>query len=169
MKVDNFKSLINKGGGLAQTNKFKVILPQWSDSPLLSSELEILCKEATIPGRRLTGVERSIGLNKQNVAYGYVIVEANMVFHLTNDYRVKTYFDRWQNRVVDNETYEVGYYNDYVKPIKVYQLDKNGNKIYGVEYLEAYPNTVNAIQLNNNLDETVELSVTLSYKNWKVI
>ena len=169
MRVDEFKSLVARGGGLAQSNRFQVILPQVAGSPLNINDLNILCKEASLPGRQMTSVERTIGLHQQKVAWGYATTDTNLTFHLLNDYGVRKHFELWQNLVVDQNTFEVGYYNDYVKPVTIYQLDKNGNKKYGVQLLEAYPTTMNSITLNNTQDEVVELSVSLSYKNWKKI
>ena len=169
MRIDEFKSLVSRGGGLAQSNRFEVIVPRVTGSPLSSIDLNILCKEASLPGRQMTSVERTIGIQQQKVAYGYATTDINLTFHLLNDYNVRNHFEIWQSLVVDQTTFEVGYYNDYVKPVKIYQLDKNGNKKYGVELLEAYPTTMNAVTLNNTQDEVVELSVSLSYKNWKQI
>lgn len=169
MRIDDFKSLVSQKGGLAQSNRFKVILPQIPGSPLDTEQLNILVREVTLPGRQMTSVERTIGLQQQKVAYGYAVAEISLTFVLLNDYGVRKHMERWQNLVVDQQTFEVGYYNDYVKPVKIYQQDKNERTVYGVELLEAYPTSLNGVQLNNDQDGLVELNVSLSYKNWKQI
>ena len=110
-----------------------------------------------------------------------------------NDYGIKKYFETWQNLAVNQTSFEVGYYNDYTFQIVIDQLKKgvtlptysfgnfldlftprtvtvaNDQIIYSCQLTNAFPTTMNAIQLNNDQDGIVELNVQLSYKNWKQI
>tara|TARA_Y100000385_G_scaffold287249_1_gene351120 strand:- start:1112 stop:1834 length:723 start_codon:yes stop_codon:yes gene_type:complete len=81
----------------------------------------------------------------------------------------------------------VGYKDDYVAPIKIHQLRKPiarvgfdigpfsidfdllGASIYSVELIDAFPTTITSIELTNEADGLVEISVTFSYTNWRVI
>lgn len=81
----------------------------------------------------------------------------------------------------------VAYKNDYVSPIKIHQLRKPimrvgfdlgplsidfdllGASIYSVELVDAFPTTISSIELSNDADGLVEVSVQFSYTNWKVI
>ena len=38
--------------------------------------------------------------------------------------------------------------------------------VYRCKLIDAFPTTVNAIQLNNELDGVTELNIQLSYTNW---
>ena len=50
------------------------------------------------------------------------------------------------------------------------ELGRSAQGIYGVQLLDAFPVTVNGIDLaDGSNDATVEVSVSLSYRNWKQI
>jgi len=81
----------------------------------------------------------------------------------------------------------VAYKNDYVSPIKIHQLRKPimrvgfdlgplsidfdllGASIYSIELIDAFPTTISSIELSNDADGLVEVSVQFSYTNWIVI
>ena len=166
MRVDEFKSLVSQKGGMARANQYEVILPRINNVDPF--DLNILCKEARLPGRQMTTSERTIGLHQQKVGYGYAVTDVNMVFHVLNDYGARKYFEAWQSLVVNPNTYDVGYLNTYAKSVKVWQLT-NGKRVFGIELMKAYPTTLDGITLNNEADGIVELNVTFSYKNWRLL
>ena len=47
-----------------------------------------------------------------------------MTFHVMNNHAVKAYFETWMNLAHNRNSYEVGYYNDYTKPILIQHLQK---------------------------------------------
>ena len=190
--IDQFKSLVSSKGGVARANVFRVRLPSLP-GVASSRDISLLCKDVQLPGRQILTNERRIGLQFEKVAYGYAVQDINMTFHVMNDYGIKKYFETWQNLAVDQTSFEVGYYNDYTFQIVINQLKKgvtlptysfgnfldlftprtvtvaNDQIIYSCQLTNAFPTTMNAIQLNNDQDGIVELNVQLSYKNWKQI
>lgn len=190
--IDQFKSLVSAKGGVARANVFRVRLPSLP-GVASSRDISLLCKDVQLPGRQILTNERRIGLQFEKVAYGYAIQDINMTFHVMNDYGIKRYFETWQDLAVNQTSLEVGYYNDYTFQIVIDQLKKgvtlptysfgnfldlftprtvtvaNDQIIYSCQLANAFPTTMNAIQLNNDQDGIVELNVQLSYKNWKQI
>jgi len=190
--IDQFKSLVSSKGGVARANVFRVRLPSLP-GVASSRDISLLCKDVQLPGRQILTNERRIGLQFEKVAYGYAVQDINMTFHVMNDYGIKKYFETWQNLAVNQTSFEVGYYNDYTFQIVIDQLKKgvtlptysfgnfldlftprtvtvaNDQIIYSCQLTNAFPTTMNAIQLNNDQDGIVELNVQLSYKNWKQI
>ena len=190
--IDQFKSLVSAKGGVARANVFRVRLPSLP-GVASSRDISLLCKDVQLPGRQILTNERRIGLQFEKVAYGYAIQDINMTFHVMNDYGIKRYFETWQDLAVNQTSLEVGYYNDYTFQIVIDQLKKgvtlptysfgnfldlftprtvtvaNDQIIYSCQLTNAFPTTMNAIQLNNDQDGIVELNVQLSYKNWKQI
>ena len=62
----------------------------------------------------------------------------------------------------------MGYYDDYVGTIQIYQLDHKGNRTYGCELIECFPNTIGAQGLDaSQAGNIMEVSVTFSYRYWK--
>ena len=82
---------------------------------------------------------------------------------------------------------KVAYKKDYIAPIKIHQLRKPimrmgfdlgplsidfdllGASIYSIELIDAFPTTISSIELSNDADGLVEVSVQFSYTNWRVI
>jgi len=206
-RIDDFKSQVGASGGFAMGNLFKVFLPPLTGD---AREMNLLCKAASLPGRQILSTERQIGLQTSKIAYGYAVGDITLTFHVMNDYKVRRYFETWQNLAVNQDTLEVGYFNDYTHPVVIQQIRKGVsfplkkkkifdsgklpssiagrlprigpldlaqgeidlNAITGddIAYTcildKAYPTTMNSIDLSNE-GQLLELSVQLSYKNWR--
>lgn len=204
--IDELKGMASSKLGFARTNNFLVELPSLSANPFgrlagfipsipgitpassaSSRELNILCKNATIPGKQILTSDRRIGMIYEKVAYGYAVGDVNLSFYLLNDYGVINYFEQWRKLVIDEENLTVGYKSDYAKPVKIHQLRKpqigrsaqagpirlnlgiGGGSVYSVELEDAFPTTIGQIDFSNELDGLVEVSVSLSFTNWKRI
>lgn len=131
--VDEFKSRVGKLRGLAASNLFVVQLPtagfdRVGGNPRLGEtyegeNLNILCNATEIPGRNIDTMRRQHGVVHSMVANGKSITDVTLNFYLTNDYYVRSYFENWQNQIIENEgAYNVNYYKNYAKSIKIYQL-----------------------------------------------
>ena len=151
-------------------------------------ELNILCSNTTLPAKVTLTSERRIGMEFQKVAYGYAVDDVSMTFYLMNDYGVKEYFDAWRNSAIPEDgsnAFTSNYKSTYAKSITIHQLRQplkgfsrqvgpirfglglGGGSVYSVELLEAFPVATSAIELNNELDGLVQLTVTFAYTNWR--
>jgi len=185
--IEQLKSEVGAASGLALPNLYLVELP--SIGTLNSSTLNTLCNSTALPGRQIITHDRQTNIRVEKLAYGYIDPDVTLTFKLLNDYKVKRYFDAWQNAMVDQENQQIQYAVNYRRSIKIYQLKKGpsfslfnvGNlldvnlvtddmKIYGVELIKAFPTTVTDIELNDNInDQYIQFSATFSYTNWKPI
>jgi hypothetical protein len=150
-------------------------------------DLNLLCAQATLPSKQIATHDRRIGLQNEKVGYGYVVTDVNLTFYLLNDYGIKKYFDAWKESILDEKTGDIKYKKEYVEDIKIHQLRKpimnlnqnigpininvglGGGSVYSVRLIDAYPTGVQEIQLNNNADGLVELTVQMSYTNWEPV
>ena len=151
-------------------------------------ELNILCSNTTLPAKITLTSERRIGMEFQKVAYGYAVDDVSMTFYLMNDYGVKEYFDAWRNSAIPEDggnAFTSNYKSSYAKSITIHQLRQplkgfsrqvgpirfglglGGGSVYSVELLDAFPVGTSAIELNNELDGLVQLTVTFAYTNWR--
>lgn len=206
--IDAFKSTVTGGAGLAMANMFLVQLPvSIPGIPNINSRtLNILCKSVQFPGRQVTSTEKIIGPKAVKHAYGVLEDDVTMNFQVLNDYKIKNYFEAWQNLVIDENTRELNYFNEYTRDVKIFQLRKrsggavkvgtalavadlifelfgsnllnnnqvadllsSSDRVYGCRLENAFPTTMNAIELNNEQNGLVELNVQLSYKTWSEI
>ena len=122
VRIDDFLSEISAGGGMAMGNMFKVTLP--SINKTSSETMSLLCKSVNLPGRQMLSAEKRSGMEMKKVAYGYTSEDVTMSFYLLNDYSTKDYFERWQDLVVNQETKEIGYHNEYAKQVIIQQIRK---------------------------------------------
>jgi hypothetical protein len=177
-------------GGVGPIGFLQNLLPLPSIPGILENapggrEMNLLCSSTQLPGKQVLTSERRIGMEFQKVAYGYAVDDVTLTFYLMNDYGMKTYFDRWLSQTVQEEKGTVGWKKDYALPVTIHQLRKpirgktfdagfitanldiGGGTVYSVNLLDAFPTTVSAIELNNELDGLVQLSVQLSYTRWE--
>ena len=205
--IEELKGLVNSKLGFAMTNNYVIQIPAapgfnipglggFSGIPLpipgfdggqaTSREIDLLCKNAEIPGKQILTTDRRIGMTSEKVAYGYAVPDVTLQFYLLNDYGIKRFFDGWKDSIINEETGEVKYKKGnggYAKDVVIHQLRKpilnkqisagpvnlqlglGGDFVYSVKLEDAFPVTINTISLSNDLDVVGELSVTLSYTN----
>jgi len=174
--IEQLKSVVSKKHGMAQANMFQVILPPIAGSTLSANEINILCSAVTLPGRQIQTIDRLIGTVSEKVAIGSVTDDVSFTFKVLNDYGIKRYFETWQNIAYNPNTLAMGYKSDYRKQVIINQFKKGQNVdvdtvnsasiIYECTLLEAWPISVNSIELNNDQDGLVEVVVQLAYTRW---
>ena len=86
----------------------------------------------------------------------------------------KKLLDQWNNSIVNatvsQKPFNVAYYDDYKGTIKVKKLDKEGNKVLEVEYLDAWPKTVSQVDLSHaTTNATLRVTCEFSYSYWRTI
>ena len=151
-------------------------------------ELNILCSNAQLPALSTLTAERRIGMEAQKVAYGYMVDDLSMTFYLMNDYGVKTYFDAWMQTAIPREgpdAFTSAYKSEYARAVTIHQLRQplagfskqvgpirfsggiGGGTVYSVNLIDAFPINTSAIELNNELDGLIQLTVTFAYTRWE--
>tara|TARA_Y100000004_G_scaffold159943_1_gene187085 strand:+ start:383 stop:1072 length:690 start_codon:yes stop_codon:yes gene_type:complete len=181
--IEQLKSEISKGGGLARPNQFLVQLPSAD-----SRALNILCTRASLPGKQILTHERRINMQFERVAYGFAVDDVSLSFLLTNDYSAKTYFDNWRRRILNEGSLTVNYKTEYQERVTIHQLKRpiapsinrrggsnrldiniREDTVYSVELINAFPTTLQSIEFTNELDAIAEFTVQMSYTNFRVI
>ena len=181
--IEQLKSEISRGGGLARPNQFLVQLPSAD-----SRALNILCTRASLPGKQIQIHERRINMKFEKVAYGFAVDDVSLSFLLTNDYSAKVYFDNWRKKIINEETLTVNYKTEYQESVRIHQLKRpiapsinrgggsnrldvniREDTVYSVELIDAFPTTLQSIEFTNDLDAIAEFTVQMSYTNFRVI
>lgn len=189
----NMKSVINKivGNGLASPNRYWVSfnLPAGvtpsnfvdndegvseavkGGAPIGFSrsigDIGFMCAQMSFPGRSLMTVEhRHVG-TPFRMPYSAEYGDVNFTFNLSSDMRERKYFELWQQSIVNVGMNSLNFYKDYVMPVHLMQLDKQGNVTYQVTLVEAYPIRIDDV--NNSYASSNEVSqctVTMAYRHW---
>lgn len=187
--IDSFKSALGRRGGVARQNFFAVTMsmPLISMDPaqigrnLLAGntsvgqvfndprDLTFLCESASLPGRNIaTNDYQPVGKATKK-PYGYNNDDVTMSFLLTQDYFAKTMLEGWQDLIINRESHRIAYKETYCRDITIQQLSSNGTPIYTIKLKNAFPVTINAVDLNNTSENSPQrVGVTFAYDDWEV-
>lgn len=170
--INDFKSVILRNGGFARPNRFEVTfgkIPGWSGS---TTDLKFLCETVNIPGKQITTLDYDIGTRRPlKIPTGYIEDDVTMVFNLTNNYMVKKAIDAWMKQIINVDSYLLNKdHTKYKTDIEVVQLNENNSRVYTAKLQNAYPITLNQIDLDSNSESTVQkLTVVLTYDKLDII
>lgn len=193
--VNALKIAITAGGGLAKTNKFMVTLPSIGGGgaggllgsiagSLGQARRNVLCMNATLPGKQILTHDRRIGIEQQKVAYGYAMEDVSFTFMETAALPIRNYFEDWISTIHDTspgnqDKNVVNYPTEYKKRVIIHQLaspiptlgfagglDLNVST-YSCALVDAFPTTLGEISYSNDLDGYVTFTVQLSYRFWE--
>ena len=187
--INNILSTFHTNEGYAQPNKYEVLIfppakpasgNQNPSKKLLSEsislndkkEISLRCESVTLPGRNLsstpdTNVHGPLREIVNNVNYADSVA---MVFQASADLRERVFFEKWQYTAFNPDTWNVGYYSDYVGTVNIYLLDKNNKRKYGLRLEECFPKSIAQTELSyasNN--EIIKLSVDMNFRYWRTL
>jgi len=136
-------------------------------------DMFLLCKSCTLPGKRISTTEATHNHHLSKKPYSAATDEVTMSFVLTNDYYIKKYFDMWQEMIIDTsgDHYKAFYKMDYCTDVTIQQLSPSNDIIPGhtIQLRNAYPIQVGAIELDNESEGLLEVSITWEYDNFKSV
>jgi hypothetical protein len=156
------------GGVGASTNLFSQVL-QGQVGGQVTKDVSYQCNSISFPPRgiEVTPDDNMYGPSRK-IAHGFTYADITAKFYCHNDMREKKFFETWQRLAYNPQTFAMGYYDDYVGTIQIFQLDAKGNRTYGCELIECFPNTINEQALDGaQAAGAQEVSVVFSYRYWK--
>jgi hypothetical protein len=159
---------------LARVNRFEVFINAPSTltgkNIANSGAVSLYCEMASLPPVNISTKSFKIfGPTYQRpFAAEYGGEGISMTFHVDRDMQVKKFFDEWTAKVVEPNTGLVGYQEEYATTIRLRQLDEQDNVTYEIELSEAFPRSVNLLELNNSAqNQTHRLNVLFAYRYWR--
>lgn len=182
--IDELKSTIAKREGIARSNRFAVyinlplidlsltsiVTNLLQGNPALNGalnnpkDISMLCESVIMPGIDMATFDSSYGNKRTKFPQGYDQADCQMTFLLTNDMFIKRFFDKWSDKVIDKQTGILGYKKTYQTDIVIQQLDVKNFPIHGVKLYNAFPVSVQDIQLSNTADNDItRLTVNIAY------
>ena len=166
-------------GGFAKGNRYNVTIipPQFmsSNSDTLS-KFQYLCEAVSLPTKGIASNAQKIYGPPREIPYGETFTEAALSFILDDKFTVKRFFDKWQENIINVETGNVNYWNNFVATINITRLSNDATSFtdatdkYKIELREAYPSAVGEIALGHTQGgEILRLSVTFKYRKWMTL
>ena len=189
-QLSNFQSEV-LGRGLARTSRFEVIIPRpalenrnkqtlglnggikggqrIATGNIPPQRISILCEQSAFPLFNINVKPyRIYGTPYQRpVTSDYGGDGLPMTFHVDRAMSVKRFFEDWGRFIINRDSFNVAFQDQYAVDIEVYQLDEFNKRTYGVKLIDAFPRSQNQMELNMGAqNQTHRLIVLFSYRKW---
>ena len=175
--IDKLRSKI---GGFAKGNRYNVSFTKFptgiSGGNAVAEKLQYLCESVSLPTKGIASNAHDIYGPPREIPYRETFTEAALSFILDDAFTVKRFFDDWQKNIIDPETGNVNYWNNFVATIYITRLSNDATSFaeatdkYKIELREAYPSAVGEIALGHTQGgEILRLSVTFKYRKWMTL
>jgi T4-like virus tail tube protein gp19 len=166
--INDFKSSF--GSDFARANRFDVIinlpLALAFNVPVSARTLRYRCEASQLPGRTLATADRKTYGPVEKVPYISTYNDIDLTFLIEGNMNEKYLFDAWLDYVNPNTTNNFNYKSDYSASIIINQYDVANELTYSVELVDAWPTSINQLDLDWSSDAVHKLNVTFSYTKW---
>ena len=176
--VFGVETLKSKIGGFAKGNRYNVTfvgLPAGLDAGV-NANLPFLCESVSLPTKGIASTPHIVYGPPREIPYGETFTEAALSFIVDDAFTVKKFFDAWQEKIINVETGNVYYWNNFVATINITRLSNDAtsfadaSNLYKIQLREAYPSAVGEIALGHTQGgEILRLSVTFKYRKWMTL
>jgi len=159
-----------RGGDFSYASKYEaeISFPATVNNRELRN-LAIRCDTISMPGRNLrTVMNGNIYGPPHEIVQGYTFGEVSASFYLSSDMNELRLFQEWQDSMVDKDTYDLNYYKETVGTVRIFSLDKQERKVYGLTLEEAFPKTIEPVALGHGSSNTInKVGISFQYRRWK--
>ena len=163
--------------GIARPARYEVVIlpprgsPSSPDRANLSKgvrETSLKCENIAFPGRTIDSTpDTNIYGPTREIATGFSFGELSARFQMSSDMKEKLFFESWQKQAFNSQTWSMGYYDEYVGKLQIFQLDEQNQRRYGVDVWECFPKNIAQQTLDYaTTDQQQKLDVTFSYRYW---
>lgn len=182
-----WQRMTSRGGGVSKPSKFLIqIIPpsfgngtasriQFPEDMRRINDLTFQCETAELPGRTIATSDILIAGPSIKLPYTNVYNDITLTFICTNDMYEKRIFDDWLNVISNREQNTLSYREDYATTIGIFQYDEGGDKrpwpalTYGAKLIDAFPISINQLNLTWSDDNINRLSVTFAYTQYEPV
>lgn len=176
--IFSIDKLRTKIGGFAKGNRYNVTFSSLPTglSTAVNENLQYLCESVSLPTKGIASNAHDVYGPPREIPYRETFTEAALSFILDDAFTVKKFFDKWQEKIINVETGNVNYWNNFVATINITRLSNDATSFtdatdkYKIELREAYPSAVGEIALGHTQGgEILRLSVTFKYRKWMTL
>jgi len=191
--IQRFLAQVNQGEGFARTNRFIVrinppartdlfvddydMTPGNNDLESLTTleNVDMMCNKVTLPNRDINTQPHIMYGPKREMPYAYSFSSAvEMTFYGDKFLRQRQFFENWQKKIMNIQTHNISYYDNYVGSMDIMQLgqfdskqDDDARVTYAVRLHEVYPQTIGSMDLTYGADnEIAQVPITLNFRTW---
>jgi hypothetical protein len=167
--INDFKSSFK--ADVARPSRFDVNIPV----PLVlvpylntSRNLTFRCEAAQLPSRTFTTTEQRFGSNPvQKTPYHSSYNDLELTFIVSDDMSEKIFFDAWMEYINPTYSYDFNFKEEYTTTLVINQYDVMNKLSYSINLVDAYPISMNQLDLDWSSNENHKLIVTFAYTHWQ--
>jgi hypothetical protein len=166
--ISDFKSSFSTE--LARASRFDVFIPIPLGLTQLiktSRNLHFRCHAAQLPSRTFATTQQKIYGPVEDYPYQNTYNDSVLTFMVSDDMSEKIFFDSWMDLINPLYTYNFKYKGDYAVPVTVNQYNVSNELSYSINLIDAYPVSVNQLDLEWNSQERHQLVVAFKYTYWR--
>jgi len=166
--LNDFKSSFS--GDLARTSRFDVEIPlPLTLVPYIKSarRLNYRCEVANLPGRTFATTDQKTYGPIEKHPYLTTYNDIDLTFIVDDDMQQRLLFDGWLNYINPTYNYNMRYKENYATTLTINQYNVSNEKTYAVSLMDAYPVSMNQLDLDWNGDGYHKLTVTFAYTYWR--
>lgn len=177
--LQRFQAFV-KTKGLARTNRFEIMLVPPSVMNRYGrqyDEISLACELTTLPPLNVDVRELKIygPTYKRPTGLNYGGEGLPITFHLDRDMSFKRLIEDWIHMMVSRGSHIVNYSEDvmfgvgsYYTRVYLRQLDEANNVTYEIFLNEAFPRSMNIVELNNTAqNQTHRMTVIFAFRTWE--
>ena len=172
--LNDILSTFHSDDGYALPNRFEVLISppvgMLGGDPTTTKKVSMRCETINLPGRNLNTLTDGMPYGPtREVVDGVTYAEdISMTFQASSGLDERVFFEEWQELAFNKQTWNVGYYDDYVSTVEIYLLDRQDQRRYGIKLIEAFPKTINGTDLSQAANnEIIKTSVSFSFRYWE--
>lgn len=163
--VDIMKNRLLATAGISRPNRYMVYLT--SPFGYSTQDLCLRCEATSLPGKSFATTPHTLMGSSREKPYNTLYETQELTFICSEGMNEEKFFNAWMGLIIDPYSGYVGYHDEYVTDLEIYQMGVDGMASYGVIFHEIYPKTVSPISLGYADDNAYnKLTVSFSYHKW---
>ena len=125
--VFSIDKLRTKIGGFAKGNRYNVTFSNLPAglSTAVNENLQYLCESVSLPTKGIASNAQDIYGPPREIPYRETFTEAALSFIVDDAFTIKRFFDKWQEKIINVETGNVNYWNNFVATINITRLSND--------------------------------------------
>ena len=187
--IQRFLAQANQGEGFAKSNRYivRINLPKPIgsltnkngindlESNQIVENIDMMCNKVTLPNRDIATQPHTMYGPRREMPYDYQYsAQIECTFLGDKFLRQRLFFENWQKKIVNINSHNMRYYDNYVGSMDIMQLgqfdskqDDDARVTYAVRLFEVYPQTIGSIDYSyNSENEVTNVPITLNFRNW---
>lgn len=174
--INQFLGEISRGG-VTKTNLYDIIVTRTAKPDVqVERQISMRAENFNLPSRSSNVVEIPYVGPTLKIGTDAHYENITMTIILSEDQGEREYFEEWLDLIAgkmrtDGESskssYGIGYYNEYVGTIKAIVFNEVEDQTYAYDFINAFPVSVEAIEMNYNDVQVAKLSVTFAFHYYK--